>query len=113
MEKGTLATIITDVREDKNLPPEFSIPLATVRNRIKHDKLFTFHCVYTTPLLNMEQGFVSTIKKQMSQMCQIRQCLNPPQGIELVNIMIDGTEAQKKLIEFKKNSHTPTGESLL
>ena len=37
-----------------------------------------------------------------------------PQGIELVNSMIEGTEAQNKPVGFKKvNSHVPIDPSLL
>ena len=109
MTKGALAIIIADVQEDRNLPPDFSMPLDTIRTRIKRKKLFAFHRGHTTPLLDIEPVVVSTIK----QMCQIRQCLTPPQGIELVNSMIDGTEVQKNLVRFKKkNSHAPTDASL-
>ena len=47
-------------------------------------------------------------------MCRIWQYLTPPQGIKLVNSMIDGTEAQEKLVKFKKrNSHTPAAGSVI
>ena len=104
MEKAALAAIVCDVQDNRNLPPEFSFPVSSIRTRIRRDKPFAFNRGHTTPLLDMEPVFVSTIK----QMCQIRQCLTPPQGIDLVNSMIDGTEAQEKLVKFKKqNSHTP------
>ena len=101
MTKGILVTIIADAQEDRNLPPDFLMPLTAVRIRIKCDKLFAFHRSCTTPLLNMEIVYVSTIK----QMCQIRQCLTPPQGIELVNRMINDIEAQKKLIQLKNKKN--------
>ena len=110
MAKGALASIVQDVQETRNLPPDFDMPLATIRTRIYRNKLFAFHRGHTSPLLDMEPMFVSTIK----QMCQIRQCLTPPQGIELVNSMISGTAAQEKLVEFKqRNSHTSDDQNKL
>ena len=67
MAKGALAAIVRDVEENRNLPPEFSFPVASIRTRIARDKPFAFNRGHTTPLLNMEPIFVSIIK----QMCQI------------------------------------------
>ena len=71
--------------------------------RIKRGKLFTFHQGHTSPLIDIEPDFISTIK----QMCHIRQCLTPCQGLELVSSMKEESKAQKKLIEFEnKQSYT-------
>ena len=74
MAKGALASIVHNVLETRNLPPDFKIPLATIHPRIRRNNLFAFHRGHTSHLLNMEPIFVSTIK----QMYQIRQCLTPP-----------------------------------
>ena len=67
MTKGALASIVQDAQETRNLPSDFNMPLATIRTRICCKNLFAFHWGHTSPLLDMEPMFVSTIK----QMCQI------------------------------------------
>ena len=99
---GALQAIIDDVRDRRNLPAEFTMLHSTVRKRIERGKIFATHRGHTSPLISLEQSAVTTIK----QMCRIRQCLTPNQGIALINSMVVGTDAQSKLVEWKnKNSH--------
>ena len=62
---------------------------------------------HVSPLQPIKSKIVAVIV----QMAQIRQCLAPSQGVQLLNSMIDGTNVQKELIQFKnKYSHGIEGK---
>ena len=88
--KGSLQAIIDDVKERRNLPTGFDMSHWTVRKRVQRGKIFASHRGHTSPLISLEQSVMTTIK----QMCRIRQCLTPTQGIALVNSMIIDTDEQ-------------------
>ena len=69
----------------------------TVRKRVQRRKIFASHRGYTSPLISLEHGIISIIKK----MCCIIQSLTPTQGLDLVNSMIENTEAQRMLVRWK------------
>ena len=65
--KDTLRTIINQVKQERNLPPNVYVTLAIVRQRISRNKIFAVNCGHTSPLLNITPAVISTIK----EMCQI------------------------------------------
>ena len=60
--KGSLQSIIDDVRERRNLPPDFNMSHWTVRKRLQRGKTFASHRGHASPLLSLEQLVVTTIK---------------------------------------------------
>ena len=63
-------------------------------------------CGLYSPLCSIKPQLV----KILIQMAKIWQCLTPTEAIQLINSLIDGTQVQKDLVEFKKKySHGKDG----
>ena len=58
------------------------------------------HRGHPSPLHNIKADVVSNIK----QTCCIEQSLTPTQVLYIVNSMIEGTDAQKYLVEYKRKN---------
>ena len=55
------------------------------------------HPDHVLPLIKIEPQVIKVI----TQVARLRLCLTPSQAVQLINSMIEGTDAQKKLIEWK------------
>ena len=62
-----------------------------------------------SPLAYIEQKIVDIVVR----MARIRQYLTPSQGLNIVNCVIQGTERQKALIEWKRSNLCSTDEEAL
>ena len=106
--RGYLTKLISRVKASNGLGADVDISEACVRQRYKKARLFLEDSKTgpISPLRACEMEFVQVL----IQMAKMRQSLSPSQGICLINSMIDGTQTQQDLIEFKdKNSHGGNG----
>ena len=107
LPKGTLKKTIDDIIKRLELPPAATATITpeSIKSRIKIGKTVitrTTGGLYS-PLLPMEQAVVDIV----IQMARIRVCLCPSDGICLVNSMLNQSDLQAKLIEWKKKySHS-------
>ena len=112
MRKGTFDAIVNKVKEDRNLPLSFSVSRDTIKRRVARKNIIIMNANgsgQVSPLLDVEPLFVSVL----TQMSRIGDPLTPSRAIALINDLIDGTEYQTRLIEFKvKHSGQIDGEKL-
>mmetsp|Transcript_13739 Transcript_13739/g.25867 ORF Transcript_13739/g.25867 Transcript_13739/m.25867 type:complete len:274 (-) Transcript_13739:1313-2134(-) len=99
---STYSSIVTEIKQKRNLPVDFEVKKDTVMKRIARDKTILKahqqkggHC---SPLEEIEPSIVQLV------MCMLkfRQALTSAQIKDLVNSAIDSTEYQQKLIDYKK-----------
>ena len=109
VKKGTLASIIKDVLEEKNLTGQV-ITTAAIKKRFTRKKIAVFNKQGNiSPLVSIDPKIVDIIV-HMAQICQ---CVTPSQGINLVNSVIQRTESQKDIIEWNmRNSYSTDKEAL-
>ena len=102
LERGYLTKLISHVKLSNGLGEDADISKACIRQRYKKARLFLEDSTTgpVSPLRACELEFVQV----MTQMAKMRQSLSPSQAINLINSMIDGTQTQLDLIEFKNNS---------
>ena len=100
---GKLLSIISEVKKRNCLPVDTIILESGIRSRVKKQRLLVLqsHPGTQSPMVEYEMEFVNVI----TQMARMRECLSPSEAISLINSMIEGTQAQDRLIEFKKK-HT-------
>jgi len=96
--KGMIKSIIEDVNTKRKLLSDFSVSPATIQQRVSRKSYYLIHRGHPSPLHNIEATVVATMK----QTCCIRQNLTPTQGLVLVSIIIEETDAQRDLVEFQK-----------
>ena len=99
---GRLSAIISEVKKRNFLPDDSIILESGIRSRVKNRRISVLqsHPGPQSPLIEYEMDFVKII----TQMARMRECLSPSECVALINSMIDGTHAQKNLIEWKKKS---------
>ena len=109
LKRGYLDEIIETVKQKNNLQ-HITISKQCIRQRLKPEQnaiVVNSHPGHSPPLADIEQDVVLV----MIQMAQLRQCVTPSQAIQLINGMIKGTDAQRRLIAWKrKNSSSNSGE---
>jgi hypothetical protein len=77
----------------------------TIRNRFKKSKdKFALHCGTRSPLENIEE----LVCEILIQMGNIRQPLNVSESIKLANSLIQGSDVQQNLINFKTKQYNTT-----
>ena len=95
---GYLTSLITEIKVKNNVPEDVIISEGSIRQRIKRGNLYTNGGRGPdSPLLALEPTIVKTI----IQISRIRQCITPSTGLKLVNSIIEGTQVQNDLIQFK------------
>jgi len=94
-----LDEIIETVRQKNNLQ-HITISKQCIKQHKpeKNTIVVNYHSGHSSPLADIEQDRVSV----MIQMAQLRQCVAPTQSIQLINGMLKGTDAQRKLIAWKR-----------
>ena len=99
---GHLIKLISRVKRKHNLDEDAVISTHCIRQRVKKGCLEMKDAKPgpKSPLQMYELDFV----RIMVQMAKMRQALSPSEGISLINSLIEGTQAQKDLIAFKKQS---------
>jgi hypothetical protein len=95
VEKGFLSELIVAEKNKFNVKEEVSI--CTVRSRHRNGHATSAGKGATSPLADAETALVQIC----IQMGKIRQPLNCTEAIQLMNNLIEGTDTQKALIEFK------------
>ena len=101
LKPGRLLEIIDLVSKRNKLGDDIKITPACIRQRLKKNMVVTArHPGHVSPLINIEPQVIKVI----TQMARLRQCLTPSQAVQLINSMIEGTDAQKKLIAWKKRN---------
>ena len=102
MPHGHLIKLISRVKRKHNLDEDAVISTHCIRQRVKKGCLEMKDAKPgpKSPLQMYELDFV----KIMVQMAKMRQALSPSEGISLINSLIEGTQGQKGLIAFKKQS---------
>jgi hypothetical protein len=101
MRNGRLQEILEEVKIRHNLPSDFTVSNQTLKTRLKRKQLslpLDNKNGPLTPLASIEPNLVNMAK----QMAKCRIPLTCGQGIMMINSCIEGTESQKKLIEFKQ-----------
>ena len=71
-----------------------------IQQRIARESTFVMHRSPLFPLEELELAFISTI----IQMCRIYKYFTATEGLALVHTMIDGPNAQKKLVDLKNSN---------
>ena len=99
---GHLTKIIARIKRTHSLGADVNISEACIRQRYKKARFGVGDSKPgpSSPLRKYEDEFVQV----MIQMARMRQALSPSEGISLINSLIEGTQAQKDLIAFKKKS---------
>ena len=101
LKRGCLDELIKSVKQKNNLPDDLTISKQSIRQRLKPSQnlvVVNSHPGHTSPLADIEQDVVNI----MIQMARLRQCVTPTQAIQLINAVIKGTTAQKKLESWKE-----------
>ena len=101
LKHGCLDELIKSVKQKNNLPDDLTISKQSIRQRLKPSQnlvVVNSHPGHTSPLADIEQDVVNI----MMQMARLRQCVTPTQAIQLINAVIKGTTAQKKLESWKE-----------
>ena len=98
---GTLSNIIKAVTKRNTLSSHY-ITESCIKSRLKKQRrdgmILNATPGPTSPLLKYEPEFVSVIAK----MARMRMALCPSECLELINALIDGKQAQRDLVAFKK-----------
>jgi hypothetical protein len=99
---STYSSIVTEVKQKRNLPEDFDVKKDTVMKRIARERTILEahqqkggHC---SPLEEIEPSIVQLVLC----MSKFRQALTSAQIKDLVNSAIHNTEYQQKLIDYKK-----------
>ncbi|MFN9982066.1 MAG: hypothetical protein ACK53Y_19225, partial [bacterium] len=85
-------------KKRKELPMFPSVSLAS-GNEFKKN-VSASHCGTVSPMAPVEEYIVSL----MQQMAKMRQPLNVSEGLSLSNSLVEGTEWENKIVEFKTKS---------
>ena len=103
--------IVIAIKRKRNLPENFTVPSDTIEKRIQRNKLLNTHkgSGNILPLLPLEPQFLQIILK----IARMRESLTPSKCVTLFNNMIDGTEYQSKLVEWKKKYTCETDDQRL
>lgn len=95
----TLHNVIAQVTKKRDLP-ENCVSVHGIRKRITRGREYipyTCKAGLSSPLLAIEPAIVAIIL----QMARVRESLSNSQAVELVNSIVQGTEYQQKLVDFK------------
>ena len=95
----TLHNVIAQVTKKRDLP-ENCVSVHGIRKRITRGREYipyTCKAGLSSPLLAIEPTIVAIIL----QMARVRESLSNSQAVELVNSIVQGTEYQQKLVDFK------------
>mmetsp|Transcript_49093 Transcript_49093/g.72938 ORF Transcript_49093/g.72938 Transcript_49093/m.72938 type:complete len:297 (-) Transcript_49093:74-964(-) len=106
MKKGRLDEIIEEVKKNRGLTSS-TISKKMIRSRAEKGNTTVLHPPgWETPLSSIEPKLVAAIR----DLRRIGKCLTVSQGLLLANSILEGTEAQKKLIEYKKRINPTASE---
>jgi len=102
---GTLAQLTDEAKKTFNYEGNISLPMTTVKSRIKSGNLEVWHPGVVSPILALEVLLTSMIYTAHSLMCP----LSVSQCKDLMNSMLEGTEHEAALIEWKtvRNMYNP------
>ena len=100
-KKDIFAYVYEDTKKRYGLNDKFSFPYETALSRIRRNNISADGL--NSPLLPIEQEIVDLLLC----MSKIKRALTASDGLRLINELIDGTEVQKRLIEWKTKMKTP------
>jgi hypothetical protein len=99
MKKNELDELIKEKSEEYQLT-DITISKSLIRQRVKRNKAICQpHSGTKTPMAPVEKYIVTL----MEQMAKMRQPLNISEGLSLANSLIEGTEWEDVVVEFKRN----------
>jgi hypothetical protein len=76
---------------------DVDVTKSCIRQRIQKKITSAKHCGTKSPAAELEEYIVSILQ----QMAKMRQPLNVSEGLNLANALVDGTEWEQKVTEFK------------
>ena len=93
--KDLFATILKEEKRNFDLPENFTFPFKTALSRIRRRSLHAknMYC----PLIHIEKKAIDLIICMSKLKCSLTVC----EALCLINDLIDGTDIQKRLIEWK------------
>jgi len=96
MKKNELEEFIEQKKEEKGLT---NVSISKSLHPATNSKKFlsASHCGTVSPMAPVEEYIVSL----MQQMAKMRQPLNVSEGLSLSNSLVEGTEWENKIVEFK------------
>jgi hypothetical protein len=105
MKKSELDTVISEKKVAFQLT-DVEVTKSCIRQRLKKKIATATHCGTPSPIAAVEDYIVSILQ----QMAKMRQPLNVSEGLSLANALVEGTEWEEKVTEFKmKRGWKPYG----
>jgi hypothetical protein len=96
MKKNELERFIEEKKAEKGLT-NVCISKSCIRQCFRNNIVSAKHCGTPSPMAPIEQYIVSL----MQQMTKMHQALNVSEGLSLANFLVEGTEWENKIVEFK------------
>ncbi len=99
MKKNELDELIKEKSEEYQLT-DITISKSLIQQRVKRNKAICQPHSGTKPPMPPVEKYIVTLMEQMAKM---RQPLNISEGLSLANLLIEGTEWEDVVVEFKRN----------